>query len=413
MINYIFYSFFIFFLFFFNCQERELATTPENLLENKVLDLTIVGFSKTNLQKETRNFNNTFLLNASFNFAIFLEVENNSLEEVTWESGDDSILEINQDGLAKMKNIGITTLKASYSPNPKIFHDVLLSVNTSTKNFIHLKISDIDKNSAKITFPPCTVDGISFYLTYQYYTNDIEKVKKEAFWQYTLASDSMSHEEDLTTLNQNSTVFGYFVINNKIVEKTFFVTSPDVYYDANFSSSVKTDKWIDLSINKNDAFFSNGVYSYDNKRNIYQNDSIAFMGFNEIKDVDGIILQIDAINFADFTPFLGHHTEEKLRSGKDGAWINSDFKVNNSFYRSGIFWIDGQQQAFENFKISKGIKIYSLKMLNGDVKVSQTANKITAKRLWKGIFQRIIVYKNISEQEMDNINQQLYNFSEN
>lgn len=412
MINYFFYSFFLLFLFFFNCQERELTTTPKTFLENKVLDLTILGFGKTNLQKETRSFNNIFLLNRSFNFTTFLEVENDPLEEIIWESGNDSILEVNQEGIAKMKNIGITTLKASYSPNPEIFHDVLLSVNTSTKNFVHLKISDIDKNSAKITFPPCNVNGISFYLTYQYYTNDFKKVKKEAFWQYTLPSDSVLHEKNLTALTQNSPVFGYFVINDKIVEKTFFVTSADAYYDANFSFSAKTNKWLDLSINKNDAFFSNGIYNYNNKKNFYQNDSSAFMGFTEIIDVDGIILQIDAINFADFTPFLGHHTEEKLKSGRSGAWINSDFKIDNSFYRSGIFWVDGQQEIFENFKISKGIKIYSLQMFDGDIKVSQTANKQTDKR-WKGIFQRIIVYKNISTLEMDNINQQLYNFSQN
>ena len=69
-------------LFFYHCQEREL-TTSSNPLEQKVLDLTIVGFDKTNFQTESRNFDNIFSLNREIRFSSYLEVENNPLTKVT------------------------------------------------------------------------------------------------------------------------------------------------------------------------------------------------------------------------------------------------------------------------------------------------------------------------------------------
>lgn len=394
--------------FFFHCQERKLIISAEPL-ENEILDLTIVGFKKTNLQKETRDFENIFLVGRKFNFTTYLKKKNSPSEEITWQSGDKSILEIDENGIATMKKIGITTLKATSVFNSKISHHVIISVNSAKRNFIQLKIYDINSSTAKISFPPNTVAGISFYLTYDYWTNDLKKIKENSFWQHNLKADGNSSDHEINSLKKKSAVFGYFVLDNKVLQKNFFVTSPDIYYDANFSFSIEDDKWLDLSINKNNAFFSNGNWTYDRNANIYHNKTNAFIAFKEMDNVNGFIQQIDAGEFKDFTPFMGHHTEDKLKSGKNGEWVNADFKTGNP-YRSGAFFIDGERKYFEDFIRKSKIRIYGLRMINSGIKISQTRAPINTLRAWMGSFKRIIVYKEISLEEIQKINELLQNF---
>ena len=394
--------------FFFHCQERKLITSAEPL-ESEILDLTIVGFKKTNFQKETRDFENIFLVGRKFNFTTYLEKKNNPLDEITWQSGDKSILEIEDNGTATMKKVGVTTLKATSVFNSKISHSVMLSINSAERNFIQLKVYDIDSTAAKINFPPNTVAGISFYLTYDYWTNDLKKIKENSFWQYNLKTDGNSSDHAVTSLKKKSAVFGYFVLDNKVLQKNFFVTSPELYYDANFSFSVEDDKWLDLSINKNNAFFSNGNWTYDRNANIYRNKTNAFIAFKEVNNANGFIQQIDAGKFRDFTPFMGHHTEDKLKSGKDGNWVNADFTP-ASPYRSGAFFIDGERKNFEDFIRSSKIHIYGLRMVNSGIKISQTRASVNTLRAWMGSFKRIIIYKEISLEEMQKINKLLQNF---
>ena len=308
-----------------------------------------------------------------------------------------------------MKKIGITTLRATSVFNSKVFHDVLLSINKSTKNFVHLKITDIRETSAKITFPPSNIEGISLYLTYEFYTNDIDQVKEKSFWQYSILANSKSFETNVSSLQKNNTVFGYFVFKNKIFEKTCFVTSPNLYYDANFSFSTLENKWLDLSAQKNDGFFSNNNFFYNAKDNTYYHRTDAFMAFKEITGVNGVILEIDAEKFADFTPLIAHHTEDKLKSGSDGKWINSTFTIANSSYRAGDFWIDGAKTKSEDFKRLAKMHIYSVRMPDNNIKISQT--KIY-RRGWNGSFKKVIVYKKISSAEIEKISQLLYNFSQ-